>query len=78
MPLPPVTKQKTPAYIREIQVYKCWTKVYSRKGLTAMLPHRMGSYTLSTEDLFPFLESACKELILAEDSPHVTKQHITF
>ena len=30
-------KQKTPACIREIQVYKLWTKVYSQKGLTAML-----------------------------------------
>ena len=29
-------KQKTPAYIREIQVYRLWTKAYSQKGLTAM------------------------------------------
>ena len=35
-PLPPVKKQKTLASIREIQVHKHWTKVYSRKGLTAM------------------------------------------
>ena len=27
-------KNKTPACIREIQVYKLWTKVYSQKGLT--------------------------------------------
>ena len=48
MLLPPVTKQKTPAYIREIQVYKCWTKVYSRKGLTAMVFCTVGvmSYSL--------------------------------
>ena len=37
MPLLPVKKQKTPACIREIQVYKLWTKVYSQKGLTAMV-----------------------------------------
>ena len=36
MLLPPVKKKKTPAYIREIQVHKLWTKVYSQKGLTAM------------------------------------------
>ena len=36
MSLPPVKKQKTLAYIRKIQVYKRWTKVYSHKGLTAM------------------------------------------
>ena len=36
MPLPPEKKQKTLACIREIQVNKLWTKVYSRKGLTAM------------------------------------------
>ena len=29
-------KQKTPACIREIQVHKLWTKVYSKKGLTTM------------------------------------------
>ena len=29
-------KQKTLACIREIQVHKLWTKVYSQKGLTAM------------------------------------------
>ena len=29
-------KQKTLACIREIQVHKHWTKVYSQKGLTAM------------------------------------------
>ena len=34
--------QKTPACIREIQVHKLWTKVYSQKGLTAM-----GLWTLS-------------------------------
>ena len=34
MPLPPAKKQK--ACIREIQVHKLWTKVYSQKGLTAM------------------------------------------
>ena len=27
---------KDPACIREIQVHKLWTKVYSQKGLTAM------------------------------------------
>ena len=37
MPLPPVKKQKTLACIREIQVHKYWTKVYSQKGLTAMV-----------------------------------------
>ena len=37
MPLIPAKKQKTPAYIREIQVHKLWTKVYSQQGLTAML-----------------------------------------
>ena len=36
MPLPPAKKQKSPACIREIQVHKLWTKVYSQKGLTAM------------------------------------------
>ena len=30
------TKQKTLVCIREIQVHKLWTKVYSQKGLTAM------------------------------------------
>ena len=37
MPLVPVKKQKTPACIREIQVHKNWTKVYSRQWLTAMI-----------------------------------------
>ena len=32
-----VKKQKTPTCIREIQVHKLWTKVYSQQGLTAML-----------------------------------------
>ena len=36
MLLLPVKKQKTLACIREIQVHKLWTKVYSQKGLTAM------------------------------------------
>ena len=36
MPLPPAKKQKTLACIREIQVHKLWTKVYSPRGLTAM------------------------------------------
>ena len=36
MLLPPAKKQKTPACIREIQVHKFWTKVYSQQGLTAM------------------------------------------
>ena len=36
MLLPPAKKQKTPACLREIQVHKLWTKVYSKKGLTAM------------------------------------------
>ena len=36
MPQLPAEKQKTPAFIREIQVHKLWTKVYSPKGLTAM------------------------------------------
>ena len=36
MLLPPAKKQKTLACIREIQVHKHWTKVYSPKGLTAM------------------------------------------
>ena len=36
MLLPPVKKRKTLACIREIQVHKFWTKVYSQKGLTAM------------------------------------------
>ena len=36
MPLPPVKKQKTLACIREIQVHKLWTKVYSQKGLTTL------------------------------------------
>ena len=30
-------KEKTLASIREIQVHKHWTKLYSQKGLTAML-----------------------------------------
>ena len=42
MPLLPAKKQKTPAWIREIQVHKLWTKVYSQKGLTAM--HFFSSY----------------------------------
>ena len=36
MPLLPAKKQKTPACIREIQVHKLWTKVYSQKGLTVI------------------------------------------
>ena len=36
IPLPPAKKQKTLACIREIQVHKLWTKVYSQKGSTAM------------------------------------------
>ena len=36
MLLLPVKKQKTPACIREIQVHKLWTKVYSQQELTAM------------------------------------------
>ena len=36
-PLLPAKNQKTPACIREIHVHKLWTKVYSQKGLTAML-----------------------------------------
>ena len=36
MPLPPAKNEKTLACIREIQVHKLWTKVYSQKGLTAM------------------------------------------
>ena len=36
MPPPSVKKQKTPARIREIQVHKLWTKVYSQQGLTTM------------------------------------------
>ena len=39
MPLPPAKKQKTPACVREIQVHKLWTKVYSQNGLTAMWRH---------------------------------------
>ena len=35
MPLPPAKKQE--ACIREIQVHKLWTKVYSQKGLTATI-----------------------------------------
>ena len=31
MPLPPVKKQKTRACVREIQVHKLWTNVYSQK-----------------------------------------------
>ena len=37
MLLPPAKKQKTLACLREIQVHKHWTKVYSQKGLIAML-----------------------------------------
>ena len=36
MPQVPAKKQKTPACIREIQVHKLWTKVYSQQGLAAM------------------------------------------
>ena len=36
MLLLPAKKQKTPVCIREIQVHKLWTKVYSQKGLTTM------------------------------------------
>ena len=42
MPLPPVKKQKTLACIREIQVHKLWTKVYSQKGLTATSDNQLG------------------------------------
>ena len=35
--LPPTKKLKALACIREIQVHKLWTNVYSQKGLTAML-----------------------------------------
>ena len=41
MPLPPAKKQKTLACIREIQVDKLWTKVYSQTGLTAMVSWRV-------------------------------------
>ena len=37
MLLVPAKKQKTPACIREIQVHKLWTNVYSQQGLTAMV-----------------------------------------
>ena len=37
MLLPPAKKQNTLACIREIQVHKDWNKVYSQKGLTAMI-----------------------------------------
>ena len=37
MLLPPAKKQNTLACIRETQVHKLWTKVYSQKGLTAMM-----------------------------------------
>ena len=37
MLLPPVKKQKILTCIREIQVHKHWTKVYSQKVLTAMI-----------------------------------------
>ena len=36
MALPPAKKPKAPACIREIEVHKLWTKVYSQEGLTAM------------------------------------------
>ena len=35
--MPPAKKQMTPAHVREIQVHKLCTNVYSQKGLTAML-----------------------------------------
>ena len=35
-------KLKTSACIREIQVHRLWTKVYSQKGLTAMVFHTVG------------------------------------
>ena len=40
-------KIKTPAGIREIQVHKLWTKVYSQKGLTAMGITQILSWCLS-------------------------------
>ena len=36
MPLPPAKNKRPLACIREIQVHKLWTRVYSQKGLTAM------------------------------------------
>ena len=39
MPLVLAKTRKTPACIREIQVHKLWTKVYSQQGLTAMQNH---------------------------------------
>ena len=37
----------------------------------------MDNNTLSEEDLSPFLESEYKEIIMAENSPHITVQRIT-
>ena len=49
MLLPPAKKlqQQKTACIREIQVHKLWTKVYSQKGLTAMLAE--GSFVCNYE-----------------------------
>ena len=42
-------KTKDPACIREIQVHRLWTKVYSQQGLTAMRDsqHMLDIYSIS-------------------------------
>ena len=49
LPLPPAKKQKNLACIREIQVHKLWTKVYSQMGLTAMWSNMVRGCMVYTE-----------------------------
>ena len=44
---PSAKKQKTLVCIREIQVHKLWTKVYSQSGLTAMIKWKAMTMTIS-------------------------------
>ena len=52
MPLVPAKKQKTPTCIREIQVHKLWTKVYSQQGLTGVSIFTI-SVVLDLETMLP-------------------------
>ena len=55
-----------------------WVRTWCVSGFF-LLPCHTGSHTPSSEDLPPFLETwmlLCNKLIMAEDSPHLTTQHI--
>ena len=54
MLLLPVKKQKTPACIREIQVHRLWTKVYSPRGLTSVsFTEPAKNWSFKTVDSYP-------------------------